>query len=112
MASNRNAAGRPAIPRTHMPARLRKSLQHHGNGAARNNVPIDHAQSNSAATASNGAIRSEISLLQPAKYLLFVNTCSEKWWSATASRSSCTISIRGRRPCACSTPLGGGTVLG
>ena len=39
------------------------------------------------------------------KYLLFVNTCSEKWVVAQPRRdSSSPTSIRARRRCACSTP--------
>ena len=38
------------------------------------------------------------------KYLLFVNTCCEKWVVARRVAWSSTTSIRARRRCACSTP--------
>ena len=38
------------------------------------------------------------------KYLLFVNTCSEKWVVANRVAWSSRTSIRGRRRCGCSTP--------
>jgi len=120
MASNRNAAGRPAvIPRTqdHMPARLPEtpSASRPTTAPLTTMSPSITPAPTIPATAKNGADpqRNFRFFDNRQKYLLFVNTCSEKW--VVGNRVSLELHNIHPRPPALrlfDAGVGDGTVLG
>jgi len=119
MASNRNAAGRPAvIPRTqdHMPARLPESPSTPRPMAPPTTMSPSISPTPAVpATAGNGADpqRNFRFFDNRQKYLLFVNTCSEKW--VVGNRVSLELHNIHPRPPALrlfDAGVGDGTVLG
>src|SRR5689334_8011107 len=119
MASNRNAAGRPAvIPRTqdHTPARLPETPSApHPRAPLTTMSPSITPSPTMPATAGNGADpqRNFRFFDNRQKYLLFVNTCSEKW--VVGNRVSLELHNIHPRPPALrlfDAGVGDGTVLG
>ena len=112
MANNRNAGARPAvIPRASdrgADTHGRRPLRSRGRWRRRRPCPIRQRRSSRthARRAAGGADpqRNFRFFDNRQKYLLFVNTCSEKWVVANRVALELPTSIRGRRRCACSTP--------
>ena len=114
MASNRTAGGPARGDRA--PARVHRSAPSAPRQWRRShNVPIHHPSSDRVpATVAGGTDpqRNFRFFDNRQKYLLFVNTCSEKWVVANRVSLELPTSIRGRRRCALfDAGVGDGTVL-